>query len=304
MMNHKLLFLFRTMLSSVFLLACLAACDDWTEMEVHDFEVNGAAQQNPEQYAVYTQSLRAYKATKHAVVYARFDNAPEVSTSDKDFLRALPDSIDIVTMRNANRLTDYDREDMKLVRTDYGTKVLYYVDASTLAGDGLNAAISAAAAAVKEGTFDGITLAASTAVDAATVKALMDAIGQTSCLLVFEGTPSLVSEAQRSAFNYFVLDISGATDEYDIKTSVLYAMGYGKASADRLLLAVTPEGTLADLNGVTRTSIAGAVHCTLSMETPLGGIAIYNISADYYDADIIYKRTRGGIQLLNPASSH
>lgn len=304
MMNHKLLFLFRTMLSSVFLLACLAACDDWTEMEVHDFEVNGAAQQNPEQYAAYTQSLRAYKATKHAVVYARFDNAPEVSTSDKDFLRALPDSIDIVTMRNADRLTDYDREDMKLVRTDYGTKVLYYVDASTLTADGLNAAISAAAAAVKEGTFDGITLTSSSAVDAATVKTLTDAIGQTSCLLVFEGNPSLVSEAQRSAFNYFVLDISGATDEYDIETSVLYATGYGKTPAARLLLAITPEGTLTDHSGVTRNSISGAAYSALNMGSPLGGIAIYNVSADYYDADIIYKRTRGGIQMLNPAATH
>lgn len=304
MMNHKLLFLFRTMLSSVFLLACLTACDDWTEMEVHDFEVNGAAQQNPEQYAAYTQSLRAYKATKHAVVYARFDNAPEVSTSDKDFLRALPDSIDIVTMRNANRLTDYDREDMKLVRTDYGTKVLYYVDASTLTADGLNAAISAAAAAVKEGTFDGITLASSSAVDAATVKALTDAIGQTSCLLVFEGNPSLVSEAQRSAFNYFVLDVSEAADEYDIDAIVLHAIDFGKISAEHILLAVTPEGSITDYDGVTRTAISGAAHSALSMETPLGGIAIYDVSTDYYDADIIYKRTRGGIQLLNPAASH
>lgn len=304
MMNHKLLFLFRTMLSSVFLLACLAACDDWTEMEVHDFEVNGAAQQNPEQYAAYTQSLRAYKATKHAVVYARFDNAPEVSTSDKDFLRALPDSIDIVTMRNADRLTDYDREDMKLVRTDYGTKVLYYVDATTLTADGLNAAISAAAVAVKEGTFDGITLAASTAVDAATVKALMDAIGQTSCLLVFEGNPSLVSEAQRSVFNYFVLDVSEATDEYDIDAIVLHAIDFGKISAEHILLAVTPEGSITDYDGVTRTAISGAAHSALSMEAPLGGIAIYDVSTDYYDADIIYKRTRGGIQLLNPAASH
>ena len=39
-------------------------------------------------------------------------------------------------------------------------------------------------------------------------------------------------------------------------------------------------------------------------KTPLGGIAIYNISADYYDTDIIYKQTRGGIQFLNPASVH
>ena len=47
-------------------------------------------------------------------------------------------------------------------------------------------------------------------------------------LLVFEGTPSLLPEAQRSLFNYFVLDISAASDEYDIETSVFYATGYIK----------------------------------------------------------------------------
>ena len=57
----------------------------------------------------------------------------------------------------------------------------------------------------------------------------------------------------------------------------------------------TLERTLAQFN---------RVYGAHNMETPLGGIAIYNISADYYDTDIIYKQTRGGIQFLNPASVH
>ena len=271
-------------------------------MEIHETDVNGAKEQNPEQYAVYTQNLRAYKATKHAVVYARLDNAPDKATSEKFFLRSLPDSIDIVSMRNADRLTDFDREDMAMVRADYGTRVLYYVDCTL--GDKLNAAIASAVEAVRAGTFDGVTLASSAAVDAATLKSLTDALGQTPCLLVFEGTPSLLPEAQRSLFSYFVLDISEAADDYDIETEVLLPTGYGKTAPGHLLLAVTPEGSLTDYNGVTRSAIAGAAHSALHMETPLGGIAIYNISDDYYDADIIYKQTRGGIQFLNPASVH
>ena len=171
-------------------------------------------------------------------------------------------------------------------------------------GDKLNDAIASAAEAVRAGTFDGITLASSAAVDAATLKSLTDALGQTPCLLVFEGTPSLLPEAQRSLFSYFVLDISEAADDYDIETEVRLATGYGNTAAGHLLLAVTPEGSLTDYNGVTRSAIAGAAHSALHMETPLGGIAIYNISDDYYDADIIYKQTRGGIQFLNPASVH
>lgn len=288
-------------LLSVFLFTVPVSCDDWTEMEIHDSEVNGFKEQNPEQYAAYTQKLRAYKASKHALVYARLDNAPEVSSSEKDFLRALPDSIDIVTMRNANRLSDYDREDMKLVRADYGTRVLYYIDASVK--EELNNSISAATDAVRKGIFDGITLGSSSSVDASTIKTMTDALGQTDCLLVFEGTPSMLPESSRSLFDYFVLDISSAADEYDVEVVVRLATDHGKTAADRLLLAVVPGATLTDYNGVTRNSITGAASSALTMG-PLGGIAIFNISADYYDADIIYKQTRGGIQFLNPAPVH
>lgn len=83
------------------------------------------------------RSCGRIRPAKHALVYARLDNAPEVSSSEKDFLRALPDSIDLVSMRNAGRLSGFDREDMKLVRTDYGTRVLYYVE--RFGAKGLNA---------------------------------------------------------------------------------------------------------------------------------------------------------------------
>ena len=199
--------IFKLCLLTTFLSVATISCDDWTEMEIHDSQVNGFKEQNPQEYAAYTQNLRAYKATKHAVVYARLDNAPEVSIGEKDFLRALPDSIDIVTMRNADRLSEYDREDMKLVREDYGTKVLYYIDCT--AKDKQNTSITSAVEAVRTGTFDGIALGSEgSAVDVSVLKPLVDALGQTPCLLVFEGTPSLLPEAQRSLFNYFVLDIS------------------------------------------------------------------------------------------------
>lgn len=77
--------IFNVCLLTAFLLTATTSCDDWTEMEIHETDVNGAKEQNPEQYAVYTQNLRAYKATKHAVVYARLDNAPDNATSEKFF---------------------------------------------------------------------------------------------------------------------------------------------------------------------------------------------------------------------------
>ena len=54
---------------------------------------------------------------------------------------------------------------------------------------------------------------------------------------------------------------------------------------------------MTDYNGVTRSLCQGTrLQCFLNMGDTVGGIAIYNISDDYYDADIIYKQTRGGIQ--------
>ena len=78
--------IFKLCLLTTFLSVATISCDDWTEMEIHNSQVNGFKEQNPQEYAAYTQNLRAYKATKHAVVYARLDNAPEVSTGEKVFI--------------------------------------------------------------------------------------------------------------------------------------------------------------------------------------------------------------------------
>lgn len=286
-------------LLSVFLFTVPVSCDDWTEMEIHDSEVNGFKEQNPEQYAAYTQNLRAYKTAKHALVYARLDNAPEVSSSEKDFLRALPDSIDLVSMRNANRLSDFDRKDMKLVRADYGTKVLYYINA--LDTEGLNTTLSAAIDAVRAGTFDGVTLASASSVDASVVQILADALGQTGCLLIFEGTPLLVSEAQRGVFDYYIVDVSAAADDYDLEIAINHALNWG-VSAERLLLGSVHGRTVIDNDKTIHHSLNRAAYFAQNAG-PMAGVGIYDVGTDYYNSDIIYKQTRGLIQQLNPAKA-
>ena len=265
-------------LLSVFLLMVPVSCDDWTEMEIHDSEINGFKEQNPEQYAAYTQKLRAYKAAKHALVYARLDNAPEVSSSEKDFLRALPDSIDLVSMRNAGRFSGFDRAS---------------------AAEGLNAALSAAIDAVRAGTFDGVTLASASSVDESVVKTLADALGQTDCLLIFEGTPLLVSEAQRSVFDYYIVDVSAAADDYDLEMAINHALNWG-VSAERLMLGSVHGRTVTDNDKTVHSSLNRAAYFVQNAG-PLAGVGIYDVGTDYYNSDIIYKQTRGLIQQLNPA---
>lgn len=117
------------------------------------------------------------------------------------FFVRCPDSIDIVTMRNADRLSEYDREDMKLVREDYGTKVLYYIDCT--AKDKQNTSITSAVEAVRTGTFDGIALGSEgSAVDVSVLKPLVDALGQTPCLLVLK-VPLHCCRKRSAAFQLF-----------------------------------------------------------------------------------------------------
>ena len=294
-MNYKSIF--NLCLLSVFLILVPIGCDDWTEMEIHDSRINGFKEQNPEQYAAYTQKLRAYKATKHALVYARLDNAPEVSSSEKNFLRALPDSIDMVTMRNANRLSDYDREDMKLVRADYGTRVLYEVSAT--ADEGV---LTAAVAAVRNGDFDGITVTAQSTVSEAAIALLDNVLGQTDCLMVFEGKVVFIPESLRGLFDYFISGLPAEADEFDVESLLMYAASFG--IGNRLLIAVEPGYTLTDKMRKTYSAMGWMADYLRNYSSPTAGVAVHNISADYYNTEIIYKQTRGVIQILNPASDN
>ena len=51
--------IFKLCLLTTFLSVATISCDDWTEMEIHDSQVNGFKEQNPQEYAAYTQNLHA-----------------------------------------------------------------------------------------------------------------------------------------------------------------------------------------------------------------------------------------------------
>ena len=80
----------------------LASCNDWTEMETVDNNVKKPWEQDPALWAEYTAALRDYKKSEHFIVYARLHNSPEPAASEKDFMRCLPDSLDIVALTNAD----------------------------------------------------------------------------------------------------------------------------------------------------------------------------------------------------------
>ena len=99
--------------------ATFAACNDWTEMETVDSKVEKPWEQDPALWAEYTAALRAYKQSEHFIVYARLHNSPEKASSEQDFMRCLPESLDIVTLTNADNFSAYDAEDMAVMRDRY-----------------------------------------------------------------------------------------------------------------------------------------------------------------------------------------
>ena len=202
----------------------LAACKDWTQMEYIPTDINHPWEQDPSVWEAYTSSLQAYKQSGHTLVYARLANSPEPAVSEKNFMRCLPDSLDIVSL--TNDFSRHDAEDMAMMKQK-GTKVLLQVDA-------LDEDPTDAVKMVKANGLDGWALtgtpnlddASSVAKMAAVVKAVSEAKTQGQ-LLVFEGNPLFVAEADRAAFDLYVLDTDEMSAAMDVRLSVLSAENYG-----------------------------------------------------------------------------
>lgn len=283
-----------------------ASCSDWTETEAIENTVYKPWEQDPALWADYTAALRAYKQSEHYLSYARLHNSPAQAASEQDFMRCLPDSLDIVTLTNADNFSAYDAEDMAVMR-EKGTKVLYQVDyaarkaefadAAALASylDGVIASVAANGLDGYSFTTDPLDAAAT-----ATLVATLSAAKAEGQLLVFEGNPLSVAAADREKLDYVVLDTEKAENTTDVRLQVLNATGYAGIAADRLLLAAEIDAPLQDADRTEYAAVERMARCVVEFG-PLAGFAAYNIAGDYYHADRNYSTIREAIQTLNPS---
>lgn len=283
-----------------------ASCSDWTEMETIDNTVLKPWEQDPALWADYTAALRAYKASEHYLSYARLYNSPAKASSEQDFMRCLPDSLDIVSLTNADNFSTYDAEDMATMRGK-GTRVLYQVDYAARKAEfsgeaALKAYLDGVIASVAANGLDGYSFttdpldAAATASIVATLSAAK-AEGQ---LLVFEGNPLSVAAADRAKLDYVVLDTETAENTTDVQLQVLNATTYAGIAADKLLLAAEIDAPLQDADRTEYAAVELMARCVVEYG-PLAGFAAYNIAGDYYHADRNYSTIRAAIQTLNPS---
>ncbi|MEG2240752.1 MAG: glycoside hydrolase family 18, partial [Alistipes sp.] len=184
------------------LLCTLFSCSEWTQTETIDRNVSKPWEQDPVLWAQYTAALRAYKQSEHFMVYARMHNAPKVASSEKDFMRCLPDSLDIVTLTNADHLSQYDVADLAVMR-EKGTRVLYQVDYAARSVEfadvaALGTYLDQVVAAVATNGLDGYSFTGTPRMeDAATAAVAALLVQKLSAdehlLLVFEGDPLFVT---------------------------------------------------------------------------------------------------------------
>lgn len=283
-----------------------ASCSDWTETENIESTVRKPWEQDPVLWADYTAALRSYKASEHYLSYARLHNSPSPASSEQDFMRCLPDSLDIVTLTNADNFSAYDVEDMAVMR-EKGTKVLYQVDYAARKAEfsgeaALKAYLDGAIAAVAANGMDGYSFTADPldAAATATIVATLSAAKGDTQLLVFEGNPLSVAAADRAKLDFVVLDTEKAENTTEVQLQVLNATGYAGIPAGKLLLAAEIDAPLQDADRTEYAAVERMAQCVVEYG-PLAGFAAYNIAGDYYHADRNYSTIRAAIQTLNPS---
>ena len=283
-----------------------ASCSDWTETENIDNTVLKPWEQDPALWADYTAALRAYKASAHYLSYARLHNSPSPASSEQDFMRCLPDSLDIVTLTNADNFSAYDAEDLAAMH-EKGTKVLYQVDYAARKAEfsgeaALKAYLDGVIAAVAANGLDGYSFTADpldAAASAAIVATLSAAKGDGQ-LLVLEGNPLSVAAADRAKLDFVVLDTEKAENTTEVQLQVLNATGYAGIPAGKLLLAAEIDAPLQDEDRTEYAAVELMARCVVEYG-PLAGFAAYNIAGDYYHAEMNYQTIRTAIQTLNPS---
>lgn len=283
-----------------------ASCSDWTETENIESTVRKPWEQDPALWADYTAALRAYKASAHYLSYARLHNSPSPASSEQDFMRCLPDSLDIVTLTNADNFSAYDAEDMAAMH-EKGTKVLYQVDYAARKAEfsgeaALKTYLDGVIAAVAANGLDGYSFTADPldAATTATIVATLSAARSDGQLLVFEGNPLSVAEADRAKLDFVVLDTEKAENTTDVQLQVLNATGYAGIAPEKLLLAAEIDAPLQDEDRTEYAAVELMARCVVEYG-PLAGFAAYNIAGDYYHAEMNYQTIRTAIQTLNPS---
>lgn len=280
----------KTTAITILALILFAGCSKWNKTESVRLDTSRPWERDPQLWEKYMEDLRSYKSRKHSLVYVRFDNAAEKPGSEKNFMRCLPDSLDFVSLTNAENFSAYDAEDMEWMR-GVGTKVLYQVDLSREID--FDKALKIAGDNGLEGfSLTGISKENSSALSAAVSKL------RGGGLLVLEGNPLLLGSEVISQIDYFVLPSETVENAYGLSNLLQDALDYG-VPGEKIILAVSLGGSWYDSSNAERPVVPSMADNVINFG-PLAGLALYDIMSDYYSFDGNWLTLRKTISRLNP----
>lgn len=287
----------------------LVSCAKWNETEAVQLRPVHFWDRNPELWADYMEALRDYRQTEHFIYYARFDNAPEIAVNEQSSLRSLPDSLDIVSLTNADNFCAADREDMTVMH-DKGIKVLYQIDLAgrqeEFSDDAvLDSYLDATIAKVKEYGLDGWSFTTVRGTDPAVSgkhARIIEKLSQArkeGQLIVSEGDPHFIPAADLEKLDYLVLPTDQLENTYDVRLCTMEATALN-IPADKILLAASVDGILADEDKVEHNAVT-EMNLRVVSFGPFAGLAVYDLAHDYYHQSGNYLTLRYAIQTLNPS---
>lgn len=318
MKNTKIIFNSLVVMAlTVILTSLLLSCDDWTKVEEVDYIVTTPEEQNPELYARYAEAVRNYKARKHYLVCARFENG-QSGEGEKNYLRSMPDSIDAVILEHANALVPADIEDIPILQRNFTTKILSSINLTEIkkqseesGGDlnaSLNKAIDEMLTVINKNGLDGASIAFTGEIDENSSsnmrKTLFDKIrplAQAGKTFFFEGNLSFIPENDRDVFSCFILNTTSVANAKHLQLLVGEAVDFAGIPANKLLISADPDLMIRDDNNI-QVSQVPALSQQVIDSGPVGGLLIRNIMSDYHtDPNVSYYQTRNAIQVLNPS---
>ena len=288
--------------------AGLVSCSRWTETESITIDTVLPWEQDPALWEEYKAAIREYKSRDHSLIYVRFENSPEGAVSEKGYMRCLPDSLDIVSLTNAENFSAFDAEDMEWMKS-LGTKVLYQIDFASdpqalLDQTARDAAIDRAIATVQDNGLDGVSLTGIPKEDggttAAAAKAAVERIvaarkeGQ---IVSFEGNPAFIPQEDMQSIDLFVLATETVENGYDLRNTVLDATDWG-VPKEKMLLAADFGGVYYDSDNA-ETPVLEAMADNVISFGPMAGLALYGIESDYYHYDGDWLTLRSIISRMN-----
>lgn len=280
----------KTTAITILALILFAGCSKWNKTESVGLDTSRPWERDPQLWEKYMEDLRSYKSRKHNLVYVRFDNAAEKPGSEKNFMRCLPDSLDFVSLTNAENFSAFDAEDMAWMK-GVGTKVLYQVDLSREID--FDKALKIAGDNGLEGfSLTGISKENPSALSAAVSKL------RGGGLLVLEGNPLLLGSEVISQIDYFVLPSETVENAYSLSNLLQDALDYG-VPGEKIILAVSLGGSWYDSSNAERPVVPSMADNVINFG-PLAGLALYDIMSDYYSFDGNWLTLRKTISRLNP----